>query len=157
MKHPSLLIDKSNLGAAVGKGLFAAKDINLKSGGRPVQLCYFFGKLVLLNEVDLYETNWDNDIFYGCRKNIIEFDRVFNPIIYPTGPDAPPKDSKLKLFLIASNCCLASYANTAAEDECNARIRTVLPGSWDSTTGFESLAHFMGIVRKPVLCLELIK
>jgi hypothetical protein len=149
-----LLVDTSHLGSGkVGMGLFAGEEIKVEE--KPVTLGYFFGKLAVLKESQLTEQHWRDPIFFQCRKNVLQFPDQYNPIIYPTGDNAPSDEERLRLFLIASNCCLASFANTAAEEECNASIRCVPPRFWAAKDGFQSLDHFAGVIRKPIFCLEL--
>jgi hypothetical protein len=86
---------------------------------------------------------------------MIEYDSRFNPIIELTGREALSADEKLRPFLLPSNCCLASFINTADKSECNAIFRTLLPVGFNPTRGFESLDEFLGFIKKPVLCVEL--
>jgi hypothetical protein len=61
------------------------------------------------------------------------------------------------VFLIASDCCIGSYANTAADDECQAQIVSAKPKDWKPSHGFEGLDEWLGIIRKPILRLQLNK
>jgi hypothetical protein len=70
---------------------------------------------------------------------------------------AMEKEEKLNVFMVPSNCCLASFANTAAKSECNATIRSLVPRGWSGSKGFESLDEWLGVIKKPILALELTK
>lgn len=93
--------------------------------------------------------------FQGCRKNVVQYDTKFNPIIEPTGRQALGKEESMRLYMAPSNCCMASFVNTAAQEECNAIFRCLVPKGWNSKRGFESLDEFIGVVKKPVLTVEL--
>jgi hypothetical protein len=116
-------------------------------------LCYFFGKIAVCTEDDTFH-NRESDLFYGCAKNTILYPKEYNPIIYPSEEEMPD-DARLKLYMIGSDCCLASFANTAGRNECNAFIRDIPPQAWNHNHGFTSLDHFVGIMRNPILCLTL--
>jgi hypothetical protein len=85
---------------------------------------------------------------------MIEYDTRFNPIIEPTGRECLTNEEKLRPFLLPSNCCLASFINTADKSECNAMFRTLLPVGFTSNRGFQSLDEFLGVIKKPVLSVE---
>jgi hypothetical protein len=64
--NPFLRIAPSTLGTYVGMGLFATRDITLVPGdANPLILCAFFGKVLFLNEMDLLEEHWNDDVFQG--------------------------------------------------------------------------------------------
>jgi hypothetical protein len=154
IQKPYLTLGPSSLGKDAGTGLFAAKDINVREG-HPLVLSYFFGKLVLLTDGMLSDYSDDHPIFYGCRKNVIEFERKFNPIIYPTASTLQEDVNNLRLFLVASNCCIGSYANTAGDGECQADIVAAKFKHWKPSHGFQDLDEWLGIIRKPILRLQL--
>jgi hypothetical protein len=151
MKYPYLSIRQSTLGPTVGAGLFATQDIDVKDRGGI--LCFFFGNLALCTE-DQVRQGDEEPLFTGCSKNLILFPTMYNPVIY-SKDDSCTSNDQLQLYLVGSDCCMASYANTAGPDECNAFIKDIPPKGWDFHNGFCSLDNFLGIVRNPVLCLAL--
>jgi hypothetical protein len=52
---------------------------------------------------------------------------------------------------------MASYANTAAPEECNAVFQDITPIEWNYKEGYTDYDHFMAIIKKPILCLKLIR
>ena len=150
-RHSYLRIGYSTLGASVGWGLFAARDIEV--GSRPSGiLCYFFGALWVCAEPEIDE----NPTWFGdYRKNLIQFEERYNPIIHPNGQSEEEKNMNEHLYLVASNCCIGSYCNTAAPEECNAMIDFIPPLEWNFTDGYTDLEHFTGIIRKKIVCLKL--
>jgi hypothetical protein len=154
LQKPFLTLGPSTLGQAAGTGLFAAKDINVREG-HPVILSYFFGKLILLSEAMLRDYKDDHPIFHGCRKNVIQFDRKFNPIISPAATTIQEDQHHLNLFLVASDCCIGSYANTAEDTECQAEITSAKFKNWKPSHGFQHLDEWLGCIRKPILRLQL--
>jgi hypothetical protein len=151
LKHRDLRVNNSALGPEVGLGLFATKDIDV--GSRSGVLCYYWGKVVLATEDELLQH--DNPLMQGLRKYMIQFPDRYNPVISPP----PPMDgvSQQKLYLVGSTCCIASYANTAAPEECNAVIQDITPIEWNYKEGFTDFDHFMALIKKPILCLKLIR
>jgi hypothetical protein len=151
-KMDHLTIKPSTLGPKVGKGLFAAKDIHPSQQGGI--LCFFFGKLLLCSNEEIASACINYEMFMGLEKNTIEIPDIYNPIVYSQDPDIPC-DNNSHLYLVASDCCLASFANTAGRDECNAVIKDIPPVGWDYKNGFQHLDHFLGIIHQPFLCLAL--
>jgi hypothetical protein len=150
-KYPFLRVGKSSLGSAAGLGLFAKRDIDVSSRGGV--LCVFWGKLALCTEDDI--ASHDDPSFLAVKKNLIVFPNLYNPVIAPPPPmDGAPREH---LYLIGSNCCMASYANTAAPNECNAVIQDITPIEWNYKEGYTDYNHFMAIIKKPILCLKLIR
>jgi hypothetical protein len=147
-----LTIKTSTLGPTVGKGLFAARDIHPSQQGGI--LCFFFGKVVLCTDEEIASACVNYDMFMGLEKNIIEIPDIYNPIIYSNEPDVP-SNGQSHLYLVASDCCLASFANTAGRDECNAVLKDLPPLGWDYKNGIQHLDHFVGIIHQPILCLAL--
>jgi hypothetical protein len=62
---PYLKVGASSLGREVGLGLFATQDLELHSDDRPFILCCFFGRVLFLNEIDLQEQYWHDQMFEG--------------------------------------------------------------------------------------------
>jgi hypothetical protein len=151
-KLAHLTIKPSTLGPTVGKGLFATTDIHPSQQGGI--LCFFFGKVALCTEEEIASACTNYDMFMGLEKNIVEIPDIYSPIIYSKDPDVPCVNQS-HLYLIASDCCLASFANTAGRDECNAVIKDLPPLGWDYKNGIQHLDHFMGIVHQPILGLAL--
>jgi hypothetical protein len=151
-KMPYLTLKHSTLGPSVGKGLFAARDIHPSQQGGI--LCFFFGKLALCSDQEIASSSANYDIFMGLEKNLIQFPDIYCPIIYSSDNKVPREDQS-HLYLVSSDCCLASFANTAARDECNAVIKDLPPTSWDYKNGFQHLEHFLGIMHQPIMCLAL--
>jgi hypothetical protein len=147
-----LTVKPSTLGPTVGKGLFATRDIHPSQQGGI--LCSFFGKVVLCTDEEIASSCLNYEMFMGLEKNIIEIPDIYNPIIYSNEPDQPCEHHS-HLYLVASDCCLASFANTAGRDECNAVIKDLPPVGWDYKNGFQHLSHFVGIMHQPILCLAL--
>jgi hypothetical protein len=67
--YPYLKVRQSSLGKDVGMGLFASRDIDLSPGDQPFMLCSFFGRVLFLNEMDLSDQHWNDDIFEGGFQN----------------------------------------------------------------------------------------
>jgi hypothetical protein len=147
-----LTIKASSLGPAVGKGLFATRDIHPSQQGGI--LCFFFGKVALCTNEEIASACINYEMFMGLHKNIIEIPDIYSPIIYSKEPDVPC-DNQSHLYLIASDCCLASFANTAGREECNAVIKDLPPLGWDYKNGIQHLDHFLGIMHQPILGLAL--
>jgi hypothetical protein len=151
--HPYLRVGKSSLGPAVGLGLFATRDIDASCRGGV--LCFFWGKLALCTVDDLAQH--DNPAFNAVRKNIVEFPSLYNPVISPPPPMPMDGPSIQHLYLVGSNCCMASFANTAAPNECNAVIHDITPIEWNYKEGYTDFQHFMDVIKKPILCLKLLR
>jgi hypothetical protein len=115
-------------------------------------LCYFFGALWICAEPEIDENpQWFGD--YG--KNLIQFERRFNPIIHSQLQSEEEKKMNEHLYMVASDCCLGSYCNTAAPEECNAMIDFIPPLEWNYSEGYTDLEHFIGTIRKKIVCLKL--
>jgi hypothetical protein len=151
-KMPYLTLNQSTLGPTVGKGLFAAMDIHPSQQGG--NLCFFFGKLALCSDQEIASSSTNYDIFMGLERNLIQFPDLYNPIIYPRDNEVSCNNQS-HLYLVASGCCLASFANTAGRDECNAVIKDLPPLGWDYKNGYQHLDQFLGIMHQPILCLAL--
>ena len=152
--HPNLHLAKSTLGKDGGVGLFAKDFIPEEQ-----LICYFWGHLVLATHESILDPK-NEALHSGLRKNVIQYpDKPYNPIVYPstTQEDDSDEDTRLHLYLVASNCCYASFANTAEEDECNARIIDKIPPGWASRDGYKNLEHFQTTITSPILCLQAIK
>jgi hypothetical protein len=155
-KTPYLTVKQSSLGAQAGSGLFVTEDIDVLPG-KVFVLGYFFGKVAMMTEHMLTEYDEDHGLFQSCRKNLIQLDNKFNPVIYRKENSTIIEDvnDRYKVFLVASDCCLLCYANTAAESECNAEIvcpksRGIIPSN-----GFEGLDNWLGVIKKPLMRLQL--
>jgi hypothetical protein len=151
-----LRVHNSSLGPAVGLGLYARRNIHVSS--RSGVLCYFWGKVVLATEEDLLQH--DHPLFCALRKYVLQFPERYNPVISPPPPmegvsEVPRPEEHL--YLVGSRCCIASYANTAAPDECNAVIQDITPIEWNFKEGYTDFDHFMAVIKKPILCLKLIR
>ena len=151
--HPNLNVAKSTLGTTAGVGLFAKDFIPDEQ-----IICYFWGHLVLATHASILDPR-NEALHSGLRKNVIQFpDSPYNPIVYPmastTQDGDDVDDTRLHLYLVASNCCYGSFANTAGQDECNARIIDKIPPGWPSRDGYKNLDHFKNIISSPIQCLQ---
>ena len=149
--HPNLQLAKSTLGNVGGVGLFAKDFIP-----EDQLICYFWGHLVLATHASILDPK-NEALHSGLRKNVIQFpDTPYNPIVYPsaTQEDDHCDDTRLHLYLVASNCCYGSFANTTEPKECNARITDKIPPGWPSRDGYKNFEHFKNIISSPILCLQ---
>jgi hypothetical protein len=97
------------------------------------------------------------NLFLKLRKNLIEIpSNIYNPIV-----PAPGQHPKEKLFLISSDACFASYANTNAKRHCNAEIWQQPPiptnrnGHWTQVDTFNSLDQWLQVMTFPLFTLRL--
>jgi hypothetical protein len=180
---PALTIKHSTLGNDAGLGLFARKDLRLEEDIGI--LCVFFGKIIVATEEEVSFVNvlanikqavhliqfffnllnmqvhnhqQNQHLFLNLRKNLIQYPQHYNPIVPPPGQHSPHH-----VFLLGSDACMASYANTNTRQLCNAEIFELTPkptprnGHWMTTDAFESLEQWKVVMKAPILCLRLIK
>jgi hypothetical protein len=107
-------------------------------------------------QVENYTQN--QDIFFNLRKNLIQYPQHYNPIVPPPG-----QPTQHHIFLISSDACIASYANTNTRQLCNAEIFELIPkaaarnGHWLPADPFQSLEQWRQVMKEPILCLRLLK
>ena len=147
--HPNLLLAKSTLGEHGGVGLFAKDFIPDET-----IMCYFWGHVVLATHAHMLDPK--NDALHsGLWQNILQFpDQPFNSVVYPSTMQESDKDAQLHLYQVGSNCCYASFANSAEPDACNARIFAKIPAWWPSKDGYKDLDQFHRVITSPILCLQ---
>jgi hypothetical protein len=99
------------------------------------------------------------NLFLNLRKNIIEIPSdYYNPIV-----PAPGEISPFKIFLIASDACIAAYANTSTKHRCNAEISEVQPvpthrtGYWMREHPFSSIDQWTAVTTSAILWLRATK
>jgi len=96
--------------------------------------------------------------FWGLRKNIIQYDDSYNPIVCPPG-----QKQTYHIYLVGSNCCYASFANTSIKKECNACIWPAPPAPtaatqhWVPGAPFSSFEHWWSVIGQPMVVLKLLR
>lgn len=101
------------------------------------------------------ETEMEHEVFLGLRKNVLLYADDLNPIHVA--------NRQHNIYLVGSDCCLASYANSVPRSKANCKIvelppdQNRIPGGWEHRQPFTSLSQWEAVISQPLLCLRLLK
>lgn len=105
----------------------------------PANLCmYFF----------LFQVGLHCDLTNGCSETLLQ------ACVFQFQSSAPQYHHQL--YLVASRCCPASYANTNSKPYINCRIIETAPPVHDRTKGYPALADFISVLRCGMVKLQVL-